>query len=66
MANEEKRFWFNVDTHEVEEGPESDWSKRLGPFSTREEASKALEIHQARNEKWDAEDKADKDWGFDN
>src|SRR3954447_2158714 len=39
MAN----YWFNVVTHQVEEGPQSDWTQLIGPYETREEAEKALE-----------------------
>ena len=41
-------------THEVEEGPQSDWTKLLGPYSTREEAELALQKVQARNKAWEA------------
>ena len=37
-------FWFNTYTHQVEEGPQSDYRKLLGPYATREEAQRALQI----------------------
>ena len=49
-------YWFNVVTHEVEEGPQSDWTKLLGPYQTRQEAESALLLVQQRNEAWDKED----------
>ncbi|MCC9145055.1 MULTISPECIES: SPOR domain-containing protein [unclassified Arthrobacter] len=49
-------FWFNVVTHQVEEGPQSDWTKLLGPYPTREEAELALQKVQARNKAWDADE----------
>lgn len=49
-------YWFNVQTHEVEVGPQSDWTKLLGPYQTREEAAAALKKVQARNEAWDRQD----------
>jgi hypothetical protein len=49
-------YWFNVVTHQVEEGPQSDWTQLLGPYSSRAEAEKALEKVRQRNEAWDAED----------
>lgn len=52
MAN----YWFNVVTHRVEEGPQSDWTQLIGPYETREEAEKALEKVRERNEAWDAEE----------
>jgi hypothetical protein len=51
-------FWFNTETHEVEEGRRSDWTSVMGPYPTREAAQKALETAKARNEKWDEEDEA--------
>ncbi|WP_309080005.1 SPOR domain-containing protein [Zhihengliuella sp.] len=49
-------YWFNVETHEVESGAQSDWTKLLGPYPTRAEAEQALEKVRRRNEAWDAED----------
>jgi len=31
-------YWYNVNTHEVEEDAMSDWSQLIGPYKTREEA----------------------------
>lgn len=53
MAGE---FWFNTETHEVEEGRRSDWTSVMGPYPSREAAEKALQTAKARNEKWDEED----------
>lgn len=49
-------YWFNVQTHEVEVGPQSDWTKLIGPYPTREEAELALQKVKARNEAWDKQD----------
>jgi hypothetical protein len=49
-------FWYNVVTHQVEVGAQSDWTQLIGPYATREEAEHALEKVQQRNEAWDAED----------
>jgi len=38
------QFWYNEQTGEVEEGPQSLAVYRIGPFPTREEAARALEI----------------------
>jgi len=40
----EPEFWYNERTGEVEEGPQSLAVHRIGPFPTREEAARALEI----------------------
>lgn len=49
-------YWYNVETHEVEVGPQSDWTKLLGPYTTREEAAAAPSKVAERNARWDAED----------
>jgi hypothetical protein len=61
---EEQRFWFNPKTGEVEEGKQSPWSERMGPYPTREAAQEALERAEARTEAWDEEDRRwnDDDW----
>lgn len=54
-------WWFNTKTNEVEEGPQSLGTDRLGPFETREDAARALEIIAERSRKWAEEDAADDD-----
>jgi hypothetical protein len=49
-------YWYNVNTHEVEEDALSDWSQLIGPYKTREEAEHALEKVRARNESWEKGD----------
>ena len=49
-------YWYNVNTHEIEEDAMSDWSQLIGPYKTREEAEHALEKVKARNEAWDKDD----------
>ncbi|MDO5644947.1 MAG: SPOR domain-containing protein [Dermabacter sp.] len=51
-------YYYNVQTAQVEEGPHSPADHLMGPYATREDASRALEIAQERNEKWDEEDRA--------
>ena len=58
MSDEQgKRWWYSLRSHAVEDddGP-TPGKDRLGPFSTREEAARALETAQRRNEEWDAKD----------
>ena len=56
------KFWFCTKHHTVESGPDMCGPiDRLGPFDTSEEASRALEKAQERNEAWDADDQ----WGED-
>lgn len=52
-------FWYNVVTHEVEVGAQSDWTQLIGPYETRAEAEQALKKVQQRNEAWDAQDDDD-------
>jgi SPOR domain len=49
-------YWFNVVTHQVEVGAQSDWTQLIGPYETRAEAEKALEKVRERNEAWEAQD----------
>ena len=51
------QYWYNTETHSVEEGRQSDWSKLMGPYATREEAEHALERARQRTESWDEEDR---------
>ncbi len=57
-------YWYNMRTGRVESdderGPGQDV---MGPYPSREEAARALEIARARTEKWDAEDRAWQDRG---
>lgn len=55
----EKGFYFNIETGRVEHGLVSDWTKRMGPYRTREEAEHALETAARRTEAWD---EADRRW----
>lgn len=48
-------WWFNVKTRQVEEGPQSLGSDRLGPFKTREGAERAEEIIAERARAWNEE-----------
>jgi hypothetical protein len=55
----EHRYWYNMHTGEVEHGFESPSVDRVGPFETREEAERALEILRANSAKWAEEERAD-------
>ncbi len=50
-------FYFNLETHEVEEGKVSDWRARMGPYPTREAAGQALQEAARRTKAWDDEDR---------
>jgi hypothetical protein len=49
-------WWYCLKHHTVEHGAGCPGKDRLGPYASREEASRALEIVQERNEEWDAQD----------
>lgn len=51
----EIEYWYNDRTGEVEVGPQSLAIDRIGPFKTREEAARALEIVAERAAEWRAE-----------
>jgi hypothetical protein len=55
--NSQQRWWYSLTRNTVEDddGP-TPGKDRLGPYATREEASRALEIVQERNREWDAQD----------
>lgn len=54
--DEHPEFWFNTKTGEVEVGFQSAASYRIGPFASREEAQRALEIVRERAERIRAEE----------
>ncbi len=56
-GEQRKRCWYSLKYHTVEDddGP-TPGKDRLGPFDTPEEAARALETVQRRNEEWDAQD----------
>lgn len=57
-------YWFNTRTRQVEEGHQSDWTDLLGPYDTREQAERALDTARQRTEQWDAQERADANWGY--
>lgn len=61
MADDD--WWFDLKTHTAVQDTKSSSKAvdRLGPYGTREEAERALERVEQRNEAWDADD----EWGED-
>jgi hypothetical protein len=55
----EHMFWYNMHTGEVEQGFESPSIDRVGPFPTRAEAERALEILRENSAKWAEEEAAE-------
>lgn len=46
-------WYYCVQHHKVEEGPECPARDRLGPYPTRADAERALQTVAERNEQWD-------------
>ena len=63
---EPQEWYYNTVTGEVELGPQSPMQNRLGPYATREDAEKALEIAKTRNKTWEDQDRDCNNWGTDN
>ena len=50
-------FWYCVKHHRVEPADGCPPIDRLGPYATEEEASRALEKAEERNQEWDDDPK---------
>ena len=50
-------YYYNLETGKVERGLVSDWTDRLGPYRTHDEAANALELARQRNEAWEEQDR---------
>jgi hypothetical protein len=57
--DESPEYWFNTKTGSVEVGKQSAAIYRLGPFGTRDEAEKALELMKRRSQEWQEENDRD-------
>jgi hypothetical protein len=60
MTGAGQQFYYNVVTHQVEQGKVSGWADLIGPYPTREAAAKALESAAARTQKWEAEEQEER------
>jgi hypothetical protein len=56
MNDEPQQYWFNTLTGEVEVGKQSAAIYRIGPFSTREGAARALQTLAERTKAWQSEE----------
>lgn len=54
-----RQYFYNLRTGQVEEGPLSSWTQRMGPYPTPEDAYAALEKARDRDRAWEA---ADDEW----
>lgn len=56
-------YWFNIATGRVEsEENRSQGADLMGPYATESEAAAALETARQKTEKWDEEDRREKEW----
>lgn len=64
MANRDNReYWYNTKTGQVEVGRQSGWTDLMGPYATEEDARNALTRASDRNEQFDEEEEAwEDDW----
>lgn len=58
----DRTYWFNTVTGDVEHGRVSPGPDRLGPFATAAEAEKAEQTVRDRAEMWKNEDASDDAW----
>ncbi|MFG6401478.1 MULTISPECIES: SPOR domain-containing protein [unclassified Microbacterium] len=65
MTEDDPKYWYNLNTGQVEHGLVSPMANRAGPFDTAEEAANAPALMRERNREWDDEDKREKNWGAD-
>jgi len=51
-------YYFNLRTKMVEKGRVSAWEDLMGPYTSREEADRAIEVALQRNADWEDDDEA--------
>ena len=57
------KYWYNIGTGQVEEDSETARKDDLlGPYATREEAQNALQHARENTERWDEEDRREREW----
>lgn len=61
--SDDKKYWYNLTTGEVEFGLESPAVDRAGPFDTAEEAARAPEVIRERSRAWAEEESRSDNWG---
>ena len=59
IEDPEEAYWYNTKTGEVEAGPQSLGSDRIGPFRTAEEAARGPEVVAERARQWAEEEAAE-------
>ena len=59
MSGGSEKYWYNLNTGEVEKGFKTPAPDRAGPFETAEEAARAPEIIRERSRAWAEEEARD-------
>ena len=62
MSNGDEKYWYNLETRQVEFGMISPSADRVGPFDTEAEAAHAPEKLQERARAWADEEAAEDGW----
>ena len=63
MSNGDEKYWYNLETGQVEFGMISASADRVGPFDTEAEASRAPEKLKERSRAWSEEEARENSWG---
>jgi hypothetical protein len=63
VSADSEKYWYNLETGEVEKGFESPAIDRAGPFDTAEDAARAPEILRERSRQWAEDDARENNWG---
>ena len=63
MSDESHKYWYNLETGQVEQGYLSPAIARAGPFDTAEEAARAPQLLKEREQKWAEDEAREADWG---
>ncbi|MDU0345996.1 SPOR domain-containing protein [Microbacterium sp. KSW2-29] len=59
MSDDNEKYWYNLETGQVEKGYESPAIDRAGPFDTAEEAANAPQLLKQRAKQWADEEAQD-------
>lgn len=62
MTNGDEKYWYNLETGQVEFGMISPSVDRVGPFDTEVEAANAPEKLKERSRAWAEEEAAENGW----
>lgn len=62
MSNGDEKYWYNLETGQVEFGMISASADRVGPFDTEAEAARAPEKLKERSRAWAEEEAAESGW----